>query len=167
MNQPQPTSPDALPQFRLDGLVAFLSGATGHLGRYMAEALTAAGAHVVLNGRRREELDVLASELTSRGGRSSVACFDVTDEVAVGEQVARIGDQHGRLDVLVNNASAGRQGTVESTTTQDFEQVYRVNVVAAFQLIQASLALLGCFCKNAAGWGLGHQHCFDVWQRKP
>jgi NAD(P)-dependent dehydrogenase (short-subunit alcohol dehydrogenase family) len=151
MSQLQPTSPDPAQQFRLDGQVAFLSGATGHLGRSMAEALTGVGAHVILNGRRQDALDALASELTSRGGRLSVACFDVTDEVAVGEHVARIADRHGRLDVMVNNASSGKTGTLESTTPQDFEQLYRVNVVAAFHLLQASLTLLDASAKLRPG----------------
>jgi NAD(P)-dependent dehydrogenase (short-subunit alcohol dehydrogenase family) len=151
MSRPQPTSTDPVRQFRLDGQVAFLSGAAGHLGRYMAEALAVAGAHVILNGRRHDALDALASELAGRGGRASVACFDVTEEAAVREHMARIGDRHGRLDVLVNNASAGRTGTMESAAVTDFEQIYRVNVVAAFQLMQASLALLDASAKLRPG----------------
>ena len=71
-----------------------------------------------------------------------MACFDVTDENALQRHIGVIDEQYGRLDVLVNNASSGRTGTIESATAQDFEQLYRVNVVAAFQLLQAAIPLL-------------------------
>ena len=89
---------DAVSKFRLDGCVAFLSGATGHLGRRMAWALCDAGAHVVLNSRSREKLEALAELLVSGGREASVACFDVTNEDAVRECIASIGERHGRLD---------------------------------------------------------------------
>jgi NAD(P)-dependent dehydrogenase (short-subunit alcohol dehydrogenase family) len=133
---------DPLARFRLDGRVAFLSGAAGYLGRPMAEALAAAGAHVILNGRRQPPLDEFADELKRQGRQVSVACFDITEDAAIHEHMARIGEEHGRLDVLVNNASAGRPGTIETATSADFEQLYRVNVVAAFALLQAAKALL-------------------------
>jgi NAD(P)-dependent dehydrogenase (short-subunit alcohol dehydrogenase family) len=136
------TSADVFSQFRLDGRVSFLSGATGLLGPFMAEALAAAGSHVILNARQQDVLETLASEMTSRGHQVSTAGFDVTDEAALRDQITRIGKQHGRLDVLVNNASSGRTGTIESATAEDFDHVYRVNVIAAFQLLQTSLPLL-------------------------
>jgi len=151
MNTPQLGEEDVLRQFRLDGRVAFLSGATGHLGRWMAEALAGAGAHVVLNARGGDRLDALCTELRARGRKVSAACFDVTDEAAVLKNVALIGEQHGRLDIIVNNASSGHSGTMESTTLEDFEQLYRVNVMAAFRMIQASVALLRESAKSTAG----------------
>lgn len=134
--------PDPLAGFRLDGRVAFLSGASGHLGRPMAWALASAGAHIVLNGRALDPIEFLAGELKGAGLSASTACFDVTDESAVRQNMALIQEAYGQLDVLVNNASAGRPGTMESATATDFEQLYRVNVVAAFQLIQAATPLM-------------------------
>jgi NAD(P)-dependent dehydrogenase (short-subunit alcohol dehydrogenase family) len=148
----QPQNNDVLSRFRLDGRVAFLSGATGHLGRPMAEALAAAGAHVILNGRRLPALEEFAGELKSRGREVSVACFDVTDGAAVREHTARIGRENGRLDILVNNASAGRTGTIETATAEDFERLYRVNVVAPFSLLQAARPLLKEAALRTRGW---------------
>src|SRR5260370_23888734 len=105
-----------LSMFRLDGRVAFLSGATGLLGRPMAKVLASAGAHVVLNGRKQDALEAFVDELKSVGLSASMACFDVTDEPAARQNIRLIGEQYGRLDVLVNNASAGRPGTLESAT---------------------------------------------------
>ncbi len=134
--------PDALSQFQLTGRIAFLTGASGHLGHAMAEGLAVAGSHVILNGRRADRLEALSEELALSGHQVSVACFDITNETAVAEHIAQIGEKYGRLDILVNNASAGRPGTLESATTEDFAQLYRVNVTAAFQILQASLPLL-------------------------
>lgn len=142
MSDPQAGAPGVLSQFRLDGRVAFLSGATGFLGKPMARGLAGAGAHVVLNARHQQALADLASELISGGNEVSVACFDVTDENAARTQIDKIAEKHGRLDVLVNNASSGRAGEIDSATAEDFQQAYRVNVIAAFQLLQWSLPLL-------------------------
>lgn len=151
MPDPQAHTEDALAQFRLDGRVAFLTGATGHLGQSMAKALAEAGASVVLNGRNRDALEALAAELVSRGNQAPVACFDITDENAARSHIGKIAERHGRLDVLVNNATSGRSGTIDSATAEDFDQVYHVNVVAAFQLLQLSLPLLKESAKRTAG----------------
>ncbi len=151
MPDPQAHTEEGLARFRLDGRVAFLTGATGHLGRSMAKALAGAGASVVLNGRRRDALEALAAELVSQGNQASLACFDITDENAARSHVSEIGERHGRLDILVNNATSGRPGTIDSATAEDFDQVYRVNVVAAFQLLQLSLPLLKESAKQTVG----------------
>jgi NAD(P)-dependent dehydrogenase (short-subunit alcohol dehydrogenase family) len=117
----------------------------------MAGALAEAGAHVILNARKKEPLEAFAAELCKSGGEVSVACFDVTDEAAATENIGLIGQKHGRLDVVVNNASAGRTGTIESATSADFEQLYRVNVIAAFRMIQVALPLLKESAKLTAG----------------
>lgn len=142
---------DVLSRFRLDGRVAFLTGASGHLGRPMAWALASAGAHVVLNGRRQNALEGLASELTNAGSKISIACFDITDESLAKTHMEKIAQNHGRLDILVNNASSARPGTVENATAEDFNKTYQVNVVAAFQLIQFSLPLLKESAKQVPG----------------
>ena len=128
--------------FRLDGRVAFLSGATGLLGRPMAVAMAQAGAHVVLNARQPGPLEELREELKSQGHSASVANFDVTDEDASRAHLETIAKNFGRLDVIVNNASAGRPGTLGDADRRDFEQAYLVNVVAPFQIIKAATPLL-------------------------
>src|SRR5579871_3160246 len=151
MKPPLPVDGDVLRQFRLDGRVAFISGATGHLGRKMAEALAAAGAHVIVNARKKDVVENFCTELRERGHDASAAAFDVTDALAVEKNIGLIGEKHGRLDVIVNSASAGRPGTLESATGEDFEQLYRVNVIAAFQILQAAIPLLKKAATQTAG----------------
>lgn len=151
MNNPSSDSRDVLQKFRLDGRVALITGAAGHLGCGMAQALAGAGAHVILNGRNRAKLDELAAEMNGAGQRASVACFDITDNEMVRTHVGEIAATFERLDILVNNASAGRPGTLESATTADFEESYRVNVIAAFALLQAATPLLKAAAQRNAG----------------
>jgi len=151
MSAYQHTEDDVLRQFRLDGRVAFLSGATGHLGRCMALALAQAGAHVVLNGRRRDPLAAFASELRECGHKVSEACFDVTDEAAVAQHITAIGEELGRLDIVVNNAGQSGPGTLQGTTCHDFDYVFRLNVIAVFRILQVATPLLRESAKKTAG----------------
>lgn len=141
------TEADALALFRLEGRVAFLSGASGWLGRSMARALAFAGAHVILNGRREEPLAALVRGLTSSGMKATMACFDITDEIALQKNIDCISREHGRLHIVVNNASSARSGNIETVSAADFEEVYKSNVLAAFNILKLSLPLL----KKAAG----------------
>ncbi len=141
-SKPSDHDSDSSLTFRLAGTVAFLSGATGLLGRPMARALASAGAHVILNARTADALETFVEELKSAGLSASAACFDVTDEAAIRRHMSLIGAQYGRLDVLVNNASAGSPGTMETALSLDFEKAYRVNVTAAFQLLQTAIPWL-------------------------
>src|SRR5262245_35628010 len=95
--------------FKLDGRVAFISGAAGHLGQAMTRALLNAGAHVILNGRSHERLAAFRAALADEGfARTSIACFDISDTGAVTGFFAGT----RQLDVLVNNAITVAMGTI-------------------------------------------------------
>jgi NAD(P)-dependent dehydrogenase (short-subunit alcohol dehydrogenase family) len=141
----------ACDKFRLDGRVCFLSGATGQLGRPMAEALASAGAHVLVNGRRKQAVEDLVSQLRGNGAQASAAYFDITDGAAVRDAIEEISRIQGRLDVMVNNASSGRAGTFEEIDAADFEDSYRVNVVSVFRIVKAALPLLRAAAKFTGG----------------
>lgn len=124
--------------FRLDGRVAFVSGAGGHLGRSIVAALAEAGATVVANGRTPEKLDRLKSALAGDGHHIETMAFDVTEIAAVDRNFSEITARHGSLDVLINNAYAGEPGSVASTTAEDFERAYEVAVTGAFNCVKAA-----------------------------
>jgi NAD(P)-dependent dehydrogenase (short-subunit alcohol dehydrogenase family) len=124
--------------FRLDGRVAFVSGAAGHLGRPMVRALCEAGAHVVLNGRDDAKLKDFEDAL--RGGGHSVerAAFDISDFARAREFMA----SRPRLDILVNNAISMTPAPFAALTPEAFDQTYRSAVTAAFELTRAALPAL-------------------------
>src|SRR5271169_2743266 len=86
--------------FRLDGKTALVTGAGRGIGRAVALALASAGAELVLVSRTLSELDTVAREIASSGGRARTLPFDVTDAAVMRDAFTHL----GRLDILVNNA---------------------------------------------------------------
>jgi NAD(P)-dependent dehydrogenase (short-subunit alcohol dehydrogenase family) len=131
--------PDSLPaRFRLDGRVAFVSGAAGHLGRAMALALGQAGAQIILNGRSEAKLKELEREMKDRDFSVQRAAFDVADFVRVREFF----DGLPRLDILVNNAIAMTPAPMAKLEPAAFDETYRSSVVASFEAVRAALPAL-------------------------
>lgn len=128
----------ALNQFRLDGRVAFVSGAAGHLGRAMTLALAEAGAQVIVNGRDDARLARFESELTASGHTATRAAFDVGDLEASRKFFSGL----NRLDILVNNAIAMTPKPFASLSAGDFEETYRSSVTASFESVRAALPAL-------------------------
>ena len=120
--------------FRLDGRIAFVSGAAGHLGSRMARALGQAGAHVVLNGRDARRLDDFEAALTSEGISAECIALDMTDFVAVRAFFAA----RPRIDVLVNNAVTMTPKSLDAASPEDFDLAYRSAVTAAFEAARAA-----------------------------
>lgn len=120
--------------FRLDGRVAFLSGAAGHLGREMAYALGEAGARLILCGRDRLRIAALAGDLEKQGIDAKTAALDVADFKALREFLSSI----PQLDILVNNAVTMTPKSFAAATPEDFDMVYRSAVTAAFEAVRAS-----------------------------
>jgi len=147
----------ALELFRLKGRVALVNGAGGRLGSAVATAFAEAGAHVLLNGRSVAPLQRLQTTLQARGLSSGVVAFDVTDQRAAQYVMRRIRDEHGRLDILVNNAYSGRSGGPESVSPGDFAASYEIAVVAAFRLIKEAHELM-----LAAGRAAGHASVINI-----
>jgi len=121
-------------EYRLDGRIAFISGASGHLGREMARALGGAGARVVLNGRDAQKLETFRAELAREGISAQCASFDVMDGAAVTRFFAAL----PQLDVLVNNAVTMTPKAFDEVGTEDFDLAYRSAVVASFAAVRAA-----------------------------
>ena len=131
----------------LEGRAALVTGATGHLGKAICQALAAAGAHVIVNSRKVAPCEALVDRLTSQGFSAETAIFDVQDPEAVAAFVARRG-MDTPLHILVNNASSGRGGTIDTATDVDFASSYDIAVIAAHRLIMALLPALRAACRQ-------------------
>jgi NAD(P)-dependent dehydrogenase (short-subunit alcohol dehydrogenase family) len=123
--------------FRLDGCVCVVSGAAGWLGSTFVECLATAGAHVVGAGRDEQALEALAARYRADGLSVEARSCDVTSP-AWRDLVIAVARDHGRIDVLVNNAHAGRGGSLRTSTAEDFRQAWEVAVVAAWEGITAA-----------------------------
>lgn len=126
---------------QLEGRTALVTGATGYLGQAICLALAESGAHVLVNARKAVHCKAFVARLTGSGLLASAAVFDVTDADAVARFIAERGAETP-LHILVNNASGGRGGTLETATDQDFVYGYEIAVIAAQRLIRGFLPAL-------------------------
>jgi len=94
--------------FRLDGLSALVTGATGDIGQAIARALARQGASVTLLARSLEGLEKLAASLEDDGAVVGTAACDVTDTEQVSATAERVQSETGGLDIIINNAGGAR-----------------------------------------------------------
>ncbi|MBA4096906.1 MAG: hypothetical protein C0484_09090 [Rhodospirillum sp.] len=144
MNSSDQSSPSTARKtlFRLDGKVCLITGGAGHLGAAMSTALAEAGGHVCILGRTQCTLAKLANSLTDRGLRAEAVASDVTMAEDIKSLVADLRKRHGRLDVLINNAYAGRPGVMSNSRAGDYVNAIEIAVAAAAELVNAAHGLL-------------------------
>lgn len=121
---------------RLDGRIAVVTGAAGHLGGTISETLAAAGARVALIDKPGVSLTPLLTRIRRHGGKAVTFAVDLCDESAISATVPDIAAVWGGIDVLVNNAYAGTAGTLATATVKEFEAAYRIAVIAPFVMIR-------------------------------
>ncbi|MCZ6775791.1 MAG: glucose 1-dehydrogenase [Ignavibacteria bacterium] len=117
--------------FSLEGENALITGGATGIGYGIAKAYSAAGAKVILAGRREDELKRAVSEL---GERSDYRVHDVTAFSQSASLINSIEDQHGSLTILVNNAGIHLKKPAVEVTEEEFLQVLNVHVLGAFSL---------------------------------
>ena len=122
--------------FDLTGMTALVTGASGGIGSAIARALAARGARLAVSGSNADKLDAFRDTL---GGEHVALACDLGDahqvDQLVPQAVAALG---GRLDILVNNAGVTRDNVAMRMKDEEWDQVIRVNLEAAFRLVRAA-----------------------------
>ena len=124
--------------FNLTGKVALVTGATHGLGMAMANGLGAAGATLIVNGNSSQaKIDKAVAAYTDAGFVAHGYRFDVTDEDEVEAAVAKIEDQRGALEILVNNAGIIRRIPLLEMPLDEWEKVIRTDLTSVFIVSKA------------------------------
>lgn len=130
-------------QFQLEGRTALVTGAGRGVGAGIAKQLAAAGAVVAVNDLYAERADSVTESIVKSGGRASSYAFDITDPQALQDQISRIRDEHGSIDILVHNAGVaeggGRPNKFAEMPVEDWQLQIDLNLVATMRLVQAVL----------------------------
>ncbi len=123
----------------LAGKTAIVTGASSGIGRAIAEALGAAGAHVYLGGRTRDAMEASKARIDAAGGRGSVVAMDVRDVAQLRELVARAVGDTGRLDIMVNNAGLSYPAPIVDGEAEEWRAMLETNVLALLVGCQAAV----------------------------
>ncbi|MGB0619081.1 MAG: SDR family NAD(P)-dependent oxidoreductase [Myxococcota bacterium] len=131
---------------RCEGRVALVTGASRGIGKAIATRLASEGASVVLNASRMGahgdlpgSLESATAQLQEAGYQAAAIAGDLSDAAAREGLVERASDFFGAIDILVNNAAAGRMQLPSQTTNQDRSFMFELNVNAPVDLAQQAL----------------------------
>ena len=122
--------------------VALITGGASGIGRATAERLVADGATVVIADIQDEAGETAAAELRAGGASVSYVHLDVADEASWRQAVGAIERDHGRLDVLVNNAGIGDVEPLEATSLETYARVVAITQTSVFLGMKATAELL-------------------------
>lgn len=117
----------------LEGKIAIITGASSGIGRATALLFASHGAAVVLNARRAAQLNDVAHEIRSRGGRADVVVGDTTRIETHEQLIERALSQFGGLDIAINNAGTlGALKPLAEMSLTEWQETLTVNTTAAF-----------------------------------
>lgn len=122
--------------FDLTGMTALVTGASGGLGSAIAKALASQGARLAVSGSNADKLEAFRA---SFGGDHVALPCNLSDGAAVDQLVPQAVEAlGGKLDILVNNAGVTRDNLLMRMKDEEFEDVLRINLEAAFRLMRAA-----------------------------
>ncbi len=124
--------------FSLKEKVAVITGGGSGIGKAIAILFAEHGAHVHIAELSAGAAAAVAEEIRSKGGEVSIHQCDVTDQPAV----LNLFSQIGRIDILVNNAGVAHVGKADTTSPEDFDRIYNVNVKGAYNCLFAVIPLM-------------------------
>lgn len=120
------------------GKLALVTGASRGIGAATAEALAAAGAHVVMVARSAEEMEAVEDRIHAAGGSATLAPLDLLADGAIGKLAQAIGSRWDALDIMVLNAATlGSLGPVEHIDGKEFARLISLNLLANQAMIAA------------------------------
>ena len=134
--------------FDLSGKVALVTGASSGIGERQSIALAAAGASVVLLGRREEQLQAAVDTITRGGGSAAGLAADLSIRESIAEIAAAAAKPFGDIDILINAAGVNLRQPIEEITFDSWDQTLNLNLTVPFFLARELVPAM-----RARGWG--------------
>ena len=126
----------------IEGKVVVITGASSGLGESAARLLAARGAKVVLGARRKERIDALVKEITSKGGDAVGFATDVTKRGDVESLIKGALDKYGKIDVVVNNAGLASIAPMSALKVEEWDRMIDVNIKGLLYSVAAALPIM-------------------------
>ncbi len=145
--------------FELTGKIAFVTGAGSGIGAAIAELFARAGATLFVADVNAATAADTVQRIRAGGGQAGATVVDVRDERSCASAAAAAIGAAGRIDIVVNNAGVGHVGTMLTTTGEELDRLYAVNVRGTFNVTRAFLPAMierrsGVFINMASIAGL-------------
>lgn len=131
--------------------VVIVTGAGQGIGRVVAKSFAMAGARAVIAEQNEKKAAAVSEEIMESGGKALAVTTDVADPASIKEMVEVVEDEHGRIDVLINNAglfSTLEMRPFDQIPLEEWDRVLRVNLTGPFLCARAVLPAM-----RRAGWG--------------
>jgi 2-keto-3-deoxy-L-fuconate dehydrogenase len=132
------SQPEGKTDFRLDGKVAAVTGGGSGIGRAIALKFATHGAAVRVLDLSLSDAERTCQQIASAGGNAAAFACDVTDQKQMKDTFTKLSEQ-GPVSILVNNAGISHIGTLESTTEEDFDRIFCVNVKGFYNCMSAAI----------------------------
>lgn len=128
---------------KLEGRTALVTGASRGIGAATAEALGAAGAHVIITARTPEDLEEVDERIHQAGGTATIAPIDLTENDGIAKLAAAVAGRWDALDILILNAAMlGTLTPVPQIDAKEFSKLLTLNLLASQAMIAAFDPLL-------------------------
>ena len=132
-----------LEQFRLDNKTALVTGGSRGLGRAMALAFAEAGADLIVTARDEHRLEKVAQEICAAGAKAQVESIDMGDPALCREGIRRLVEEHGPVDILVNNVGNRlTSSAIQEQSLESWQKTVDLNLTSCFLSSQIAAAAM-------------------------
>ena len=123
--------------FNLQRKTAIITGGGSGIGKAVAELFAARGAEIFVLDLNKSAADETVKLIAGNAGKATAFATNVSDQAEVNEVVSSISKDAGRIDILVNSAGISHIGKLESTSEEDFDRIFQVNIKGVYNVMHA------------------------------